>query len=104
MADNIVYSTDKNWNPDKKKKTEETAYSGTQTAYIRLERKGRKGKAVTVVANLKGSLKELQKELQKHCGTGGSLKGGQMELQGDQRKKTAEFLQKKGIKVKMSGG
>ena len=104
MTDKIVYSTDKNWKSEEEAEQQTPMPSGTQTAYIRLERKGRKGKSVTVVDKLQGNLKELQKELQKYCGTGGSLKGRQMELQGDHRNKAAEFLQKKGFKTKMSGG
>ncbi len=104
MTDKIVYSTDNNWKPEKKENQEDLPLMEAHTAYIRLERKGRRGKVVTVVDKLKGSLKDLQKELQIYCGTGGSLKNMQIELQGDQRKKAAEFLQKKGIKSKMSGG
>ena len=104
MDENIVYSTDPEWKQKKSEKAEKAPLSKTQTAYLRLERKGRGGKVVTVVAELKGDLKSLQKELQKYCGTGGTLKKGQIELQGDHRKKAAEFLQKKGYKTKMSGG
>ena len=104
MTDKIVYSTDQNWKPEEKAEQQTQLPSGAQTAYIRLDRKGRRGKSVTVVEKLQGNLKELQKELQKYCGTGGSLKGRQIELQGDHRNKAAEFLQKKGFKTKMSGG
>jgi len=104
MTDKIVYSTDQNWKPEKETEQQTALPSGTQTAYIRLDRKGRRGKSVTVVEKLQGNLKELQKKLQKYCGTGGSLKGRQIELQGDHRNKAAEFLQKKGFKTKMSGG
>ena len=104
MENKTVYSTDPDWKPAARQEKQDSAKVGKQTAYLRLERKGRGGKAVTVVAGLKGNLKSLQKELQKHCGTGGSLKNGQIELQGDHRKKAADFLLQKGFKSKMSGG
>jgi len=104
MAKNIIFSTDPDWSPEKQEKDEAVSASQNQTAYLRLERKGRGGKVVTVVAELKGDLKSLQKELQKYCGTGGTLKNGQIELQGDHRNKVADYLQKLGYKTKMSGG
>lgn len=103
---NIVYSTDPNW---KKEETIEKQYSSNinqtnQTAYIKRDRKKRAGKVVTVISNLTGDLKELQKELQKFCGSGGTIKNGNIEIQGNQRDKIAEYLQKKGIKTKFIGG
>lgn len=104
MNKNIVYSTDPDWRPEEDAEEETGSAPAKQTAYLRLERKGRGGKVVTVVAELSGDLKTLQKELQKYCGTGGTVKRGQIELQGDHRKKIADFLLKKGYKSKMSGG
>lgn len=106
--DTMVYSTDPNW----KKEREQTDHgdrsdgilSNTQTVYIERDRKGRKGKIVTVVSRLKGNLRILQKELQKLCGAGGSVKNGTIEIQGDHREKIAEYLEKKGFKIKFIGG
>ena len=103
---NIVYSTDPNW---KKEETVEKQQSSNinqtkQTAYIERDRKKRAGKVVTVVSNLHGDLKELQKELQKLCGSGGTVKNGNIEIQGDHRIKIADYLQEKGIKTKFIGG
>lgn len=100
---NIVYSTNSNRGPEKPEQKENTTLSG-QTAYIQREKKQRGGKTVTVVTNLKGDLKSLQKKLQKHCGTGGTLKNGNIEIQGDHRDKIAQYLQGMGIKVKLRGG
>lgn len=73
------------------------------TLKIRIEKKGRGGKAVTVVYELPSNppyFKKLLKELKSFCGTGGSLKGEQIEIQGDQVQKVKEFLIKKGFQVK----
>lgn len=69
--------------------------------------KGRKGKGVTVITGVllpEKELKALAKELKKKCGTGGTLKDGVIEIQGDQRDLLVSLLEKKGFKVKRSGG
>ncbi len=74
---------------------------------IRRETKGRKGKGVTTIAGLglsEKDLKALAKELKKRSGTGGCVKDHVIEIQGDQRDLAKEFLEKKGYKVKLSGG
>jgi len=75
-----------------------------QTAYIERDRKKRRGKTVIVIRNLKGDLSGLKKELQKHCGAGGSLKNNEIEIQGDHRDKIAAYLRGKGYKTKLVGG
>lgn len=101
----IVYSTDPDWEPQKSSKGKnKTLPQAGQTAYLERDRKQRKGKTVTVVSGLTGDLKKLQKELQKFCGAGGSVKENRIEIQGDQREKIAGFLQQKGFKTKFRGG
>ncbi len=85
-------------------RTAEETPSGQQTAYIERDRKKRRGKTVTVIRNLKGDLSGLKKELQKHCGAGGSLKNNEIEIQGDHRDKIAAYLRGKGYKTKFVGG
>ncbi len=78
-----------------------------QTAYVKRDRKGRAGKTVTVVYGLQhnpATLKALLKTLQSACGTGGTLKEHEIEVQGDQRDRVAEKLQELGYKVKLVGG
>lgn len=78
-----------------------------QTASIRREKKGRKGKTVTVIMDLTltpEDLKALSKELKKKCGSGGAVKNGTIEIQGDHRDKAAAELQKMGYKTKFVGG
>jgi translation initiation factor 1 len=78
-----------------------------QTARIYCERKGRGGKTVTVVRELQlapADLKALGKELRKLCGSGGTVKDGNVEIQGDHRDTVAEELRRQGYKVKHVGG
>lgn len=72
-------------------------------AKLRMEKKGRGGKTITVVYDLPGNapfLKELVSELKRSCGTGGSVADNTVEIQGDQRERVREVLLKKGWLVK----
>jgi len=78
-----------------------------QTAFIPRTSKGRGGKVVTLVQNLHLSPddhKALMKHLKQTCGTGGTIKDGVIEIQGDHREKIAGVLQHLGYKTKMAGG
>jgi len=71
------------------------------------ETKGRKGSGVTVITGLAlgpTELKELGSQLKKRCGTGGTVKEGVIEIQGDHRELLAEELQRLGYTVKRAGG
>lgn len=71
------------------------------------ETKGRKGKGVTVVTGLSlaaDDLKKLAKELKARCGSGGTVKDGTIEIQGDHRDLLVDELTKRGYAVKRSGG
>jgi len=71
------------------------------------ETKGRKGKGVTLVKGYQGTveeLKQLGKRLKQLCGTGGTVKNGVIEVQGDVRQKIQQELEKTGHKVKLAGG
>jgi translation initiation factor 1 len=71
------------------------------------ETKGRKGKGVTLVTGIPLDEKELKafaKILKAKCGTGGTVKDGVIEIQGDQRDVLVPLLQAKGWLVKRSGG
>ena len=76
---------------------------------VRLERtrSGKKGKLVTIIKGLEVNqldAKKLLKNLKIACGTGGTLKGDFLELQGDQISKAQDFLFKEGFRPKQSGG
>ena len=72
-------------------------------AKLRMEKKGRGGKTVTVVYDLPGNaafLKELSQELKRACGTGGAVADNTIELQGDLRDRVRDHLSRKGWQVK----
>ena len=74
---------------------------------IRRETSGRKGKGVTTIDGLDmtdAELKQLAKRLKQLCGTGGSVKAGIVEIQGDHREKIREALVELGHTVKLAGG
>jgi translation initiation factor 1 len=76
---------------------------GRIVAKLRMEKKGRGGKTVTVVYDLPNNeefLKELAQELKHACGTGGAVVENTVELQGDLRDRVREYLMKKGWQVK----
>jgi len=78
-----------------------------QTAYLHRDSKGRGGKTVILVKKLvlsEDDLKELTKKLKQVCGSGGTVKDGEIEIQGEHRERIAEALQKMGYKVKIAGG
>ncbi|MCC6297987.1 MAG: translation initiation factor [Anaerolineales bacterium] len=78
-----------------------------QTIYLHRESAGRGGKAVTLVKNLVLSaedMKLLVKKLKQECGTGGTVKDGVIEIQGEHREKIARVLMGMGYKVKIAGG
>jgi translation initiation factor 1 len=69
------------------------------------EKGGRGGKTVTVVRGLPGGdLAAVASELKRLCGSGGAVKEGAVELQGDHREKVAARLEAKGYRVKLAGG
>lgn len=81
--------------------------SGDGIVRIRRETKGRKGKGVTTITGLALSetdLKILASRLKQLCGTGGAIKDGVIEIQGDQRDKLQAELTRQGHTVKLSGG
>jgi translation initiation factor 1 len=99
-----VYSTSGGRTPQKKK---DVASAGSpRDGLVRVSRtnSGRKGKTVTLVTGLPLSdVKDLAKELKRHCGSGGAVKDGVVEIQGDHRQKIADHLEDR-YTVKLSGG
>ena len=94
----FVYSTDPNFQfqPDEQGSAD-TLPSAQQKLRIRLETKHRGGKTVTLVEGFIGKeedLEDLGKKLKNYCGTGGSAKDGEIIIQGDQREKVLQWLQK----------
>ncbi len=74
---------------------------------IRRETAGRKGKGVTTISGVplaEAELRALLKRLKQRCGTGGALKDGVLEIQGDHREPIRALLEDEGFKVKLAGG
>lgn len=79
------------------------AQQGKQMVNVLLDKKGRNGKKVTLVTDLlcdDEALKELAAELKRHCGVGGSARGGEILIQGDFREKVVQLLKQKGFKAR----
>ena len=71
---------------------------------VYLDTQGRKGKSVTIVAGLQHNpqtMEEIAKILKQHCGAGGTVKEGKIEIQGDQRVKVSEKMQDMNYAVKL---
>ncbi len=102
----LVYSTDGGRiKPEKAEEEAKTFSDGF--VRIRRETAGRKGKGVITVAGLPlvgTELKKMAQLLKKKCGTGGAVKDGIIEIQGDKRDVIKAELEKQGYKVKLAGG
>jgi len=99
--DGIVYSTDSDFPFENESAAEEDVAADLQQPRVLLDKKQRAGKSVTLITKLElteDSLQKLGKELKNLCGTGGSVKDGEVLLQGDFRKKVLDYLLKKGFK------
>ena len=95
----LVYSTDPNYNIPSEEEVVETIAADQQPLRVILETKHRAGKTVTIVYGFVGAeddMNILGKALKNHCGTGGSVKDGEIIIQGDHRQKVFQFLKQKG--------
>lgn len=66
-----------------------------KTVRVSLDTKGRKGKTVTLISGLQhnpATMEDIARILKQHCGAGGTVKEGNIEIQGDQRVKVTEKL------------
>ncbi|MFT7611967.1 MAG: translation initiation factor 1 [Parvicellaceae bacterium] len=103
----VVYSTNPDYAFDHEDQNEEETLSPSEqhlTAII--DRKMRKGKAVSIILDFVGTLddmKDLGKTLKVKCGVGGSVKDGEIILQGEVRDKAVKLLEEMGYNVKKSG-
>jgi translation initiation factor 1 len=97
----IVYSTDPDFKQPEEEQHVDTLPAAEQKLKVRLETKHRGGKAVTLVEGFAGTdvdAVELGKKLKTFCGTGGSVKDGEILVQGDHRDKVLAYLLKMGYK------
>ena len=97
----FVYSTDPNFQfKDQSDAIIETIKPAEQRLLIQLDKKQRGGKTVTLITGFSGTASDLEllaKNLRNLCGTGGSAKGGEAIVQGDQRDKVLQWLIKNGF-------
>jgi translation initiation factor 1 len=86
---------------------QKAAPAGDGVVRIGRETKGRKGKGVTIISGVPldpSGVLDLAKELKKRCGSGGTVKDGNIEIQGDHRDMLFDELQQRGWPVKRCGG
>jgi len=104
----LAYSTDSGSHKKEHKKTDDHKYKTSDGPIkVRIEKKGRGGKSVTVIYNLgmdKESAKELKKLLSSKLSAGSTIKEGRIELQGDHVEKVISQLKLLGHKAVKSGG
>ena len=92
----FVFSTDPHFNFEETPiEDSETLLPNHQKLIIRIDTKQRAGKAVRLVTGFIGKLADLEilgKQLKNFCGTGGTVKNGEIIIQGDQREKLFQWL------------
>ncbi|CDL80623.1 stress response translation initiation inhibitor YciH [Xenorhabdus szentirmaii] len=101
----LVYSTDSGRIHEEK--SQPVRPKGDGIVRIQRQTSGRKGKGVCVIKGIDAddqTLAKLAAELKKKCGCGGSVKEGEIEIQGDKRDLLKQLLEEKGMKVKLAGG
>jgi translation initiation factor 1 len=105
--DGIVYSTNSSFEYEYSSSEEAaTLPPQQQNLKVALDKSLRAGKQVTLVSGFVGSasdLEQLGKILKSKCGVGGSVKDGEVIIQGDHRDKIVQILQKDGYKAKRVG-
>lgn len=103
----IVYSTESDFSYSYEGKNEQdTLPAQQQNLKISLDKSGRAGKQVTIVSGFVGTSSDLEilgKVVKSKCGVGGSVKNGEVLIQGDHRDKVVQVLQSAGYRAKRVG-
>jgi translation initiation factor 1 len=99
----VVYSTNPDFNYSYGDNEETAAVDpGKQSLHVFIEKKGRRGKVVTLIEGFRGPQEDMDKlasRLKSSCGIGGSAKDGQIILQGNLRNKVRDLLKSWGFGV-----
>jgi translation initiation factor 1 len=110
-ASRLVYSTDSSASPPQPAAHPAKGPPGKpqkqRQVLVKIDRKGRRGKSVTLVEGVPCSAEELEalsRKLKTACGSGGTVKDGRIEIQGEHRDKILAMLTELGYKPKPSGG
>ncbi|MFH7587220.1 stress response translation initiation inhibitor YciH [Oceanimonas sp. AH20CE76] len=102
---NIVFSTDPDWQPGQQEHDHKGLFPDDGTVRLRRETKGRKGAGVICVYGIgPAQVGDVAKKLKKQLGTGGAVKKGVIEIQGDRLEQIKQWLEKAGFTVKQVGG
>lgn len=99
----LVFSTNPEWQPDHEEEIIQTLVPSKQLLIVNTDSKFRGGKLVTLVRGFVGKEEDLEtlgKTLKTKCGTGGSVKDGEVIIQGDHKQKVIDWLRQQGYKVK----
>ena len=104
----VVYSTDPNFqHKDNQENEPDTLPPAQQDLRVQIDRRQRKGKEVTLISGFVGKqedLKDLGKEIKTKMGVGGSVKHGELIIQGDLRDEILQLLIQLGYRAKKAGG
>lgn len=99
----VIYSTNPDFEYNENEFQQGNLSNEKQNLLVRISTQGRAGKKATLVQRFVGNTEELEnlsKDIKKHCGTGGSVKNGEIIIQGDFCDKIVSFLIVKGYKAR----
>ncbi len=109
-GDRLVYSSEPGRSPPRNPRSrprDEAPPAGDGVVRVRREVSGRRGKTMTTISGVPlgaDALRELAADLKRRCGSGGSVKDGVIEIQGDHRDVLVAELEGRGYRVKLAGG